>query len=359
MKSFFRKNIDTMQGYSPGEQPKSNNLIKLNTNENPYPPSPYVAETLKEIYSDTLRFYPNPTSDSLREKIAEIFNLKIENIITGNGSDDILTIILRSFVNENENIVCFEPTYSLYPVLAQIENSNTTKVKLTENFNIPDSFFYDDFSKLCADKNNKVFFIARPNSPTGNSFNINKIRKICSKFNGIVVIDEAYVDFAEDSCITLINEFKNVIISRTLSKSYSLAGIRLGWAMTNQNLILGMMKVKDSYNVNTITQQLALAALNDQSYLKTNILKVINTRKYLVEKLTELGFTTIDSQSNFIFTSPPKQNAEGLFNYLRKNSVIVRYFPGKTIGEYLRISIGTNEEIKLLINLCKNFISEY
>ncbi|HJO95201.1 MAG TPA: histidinol-phosphate transaminase [Victivallales bacterium] len=357
MKSFFRKNIDAMDGYTPGEQPKRNNLIKLNTNENPYPPSPKVAQILKEISCESLRFYPNPTSDPLRHKLSEIFDLKIENIITGNGSDDILTIILRSFVNENENIVCFDPTYSLYPVLAQIENSNTVTISLTENYKISDNFFDRDFSKICSDIHNKVFFISRPNSPTGNSFCIDKIRKICSVFKGIVVVDEAYVDFAEDTCIKLINEFKNVIITRTLSKSYSLAGIRLGWAMADQVLISGMMKVKDSYNVNQITQKLALAAVTDQQYLKTNIIKVITTRKYLTEKLTELGFTTINSQANFIFTSPPEKNAEDLFKYLRKNNVITRYFPSKKTGEYLRISVGTDKEIQLLIELCKSFLS--
>jgi histidinol-phosphate aminotransferase len=357
MKSFFRKNIDNMDGYTPGEQPKNINLIKLNTNENPYPPSPDVALILREISPESFRLYPNPTADLLRNKIAEIFCLKIENIITGNGSDDILTIILRSFVNEKENIVCFEPTYSLYPVLAQIENSKTKTIKLTDNFEIPDIFFEDEFPKLCSDRNNKVFFIARPNAPTGNSFNINKIKKICSLFRGVVVIDEAYVDFADESCIKLINEFDNVIVTRTLSKSYSLAGIRLGWAMANKNLIAGMMKVKDSYNVNTITQKLAIAAINDQDYLKTNIAKIIKTRKYLTEKLSELGFKTINSQSNFIFTSPPKKNAKDLFDYLRKNNVLVRYFSNGITKNYLRISIGTDHEIQLLIGLCKDFLS--
>ena len=256
--TYFRKNIEDMQGYTPGEQPKEKSLIKLNTNENPYPPSPNVLECLKSIDYDKLRLYPDPLSDELRDAITKQYNLKKDNILLGNGSDDILTIAVRSFVGGKKEIGCLEPTYSLYPVLAKIQNAKIVEIPLTEedNFSFPDELLNKNSRLFKSITNAKLFFIARPNAPTGTAFKIEKIEKFCSIFTGIVFIDEAYADFAKDDCLSLVKKYPNIIIGRTLSKSYSLAGIRLGWAIAHKTIIEGMTKVKDSYNVNYITQKL-------------------------------------------------------------------------------------------------------
>jgi histidinol-phosphate aminotransferase len=356
--TYFRKNIEEMQGYIPGEQPKTQSLIKLNTNENPYPPSPKVAECLNSVDYDKLRLYPDPAADKLREVIAKLYVYHRENIIIGNGSDDILTIAMRSFVGEKEKVACFETTYSLYPVLAKIQNAVIAKIPLSEkdNFEFPIQLL-DDKSKLFLSiKDAKLFFITRPNAPTGTVFDIGLVEKFSSIFKGIIFIDEAYADFAETTCIDLVKKYPNVIIGRTLSKSYSLAGIRLGWGVANETVINGMMKVKDSYNINYITQKIAISALEDQFYFKKTISTIKKTRDHLSEKLINVGFKVIPSQSNFIFVSPPNGNGKELFEYLRKNNILVRYFPGKLTGMYMRITIGTDQQIDKLYCYCKNFI---
>jgi len=354
---YFRKNIEEMQGYTPGEQPKVESLIKLNTNENPYPPSPKVAECLKSIDYEKLRLYPDPVANELRTVIANLYGYQKENIIIGNGSDDILTIAIRSFVGENEKIACFEPTYSLYPVLAKIQNAETVKVGLDENndFEFPSQLLDDKSELFSSIKDAKLFFVTRPNAPSGTVFDIGSIKKFCSIFKGIVFIDEAYADFAEETCIDLAKKYSNVIIGRTLSKSYSLAGIRLGWGIANKTIINGMMKVKDSYNINYVSSKLAVAALQDKDYFINTISKIKATREYLSEKLPSLGFKVIPSQSNFLFVSPPNGNGKDLFDYLRANNIIVRYFPGKVTGKYIRITIGTKEQIDNLINCIGNW----
>ena len=347
-----------MQGYTPGEQPKIKSLIKLNTNENPYPPSPAVLNFLKNADYEKLRLYPDPMADQLRTEIANLYGYKKENILAGNGSDDILTIAIRSFVSENEKIGCFEPSYSLYPVLARIQNAQTVKVTLTEedNFEFPRELLDTKSNTFASIKDVKVFFLTRPNAPTGTAYDINLIERFCAIFKGIVFIDEAYADFAEESCVNLVKEYQNVIIGRTLSKSYSLAGIRLGWAIADEKIIEGMIKVKDSYNINYITQQLAIAAINDQPYLRSTIKKIITTRKFLSESLSNLGFKVIPSQSNFLFASPPGNDGEQLFKTLRKHNIIVRYFPGEITGKYIRITIGTKDDIDKLVSVCRDLL---
>ena len=357
---YFRKNIEEMQGYTPGEQPEIKSLIKLNTNENPYPPSPKVATCLNSMNYNKLRLYPDPMAGNLRTTIANLYGYKKENIITGNGSDDILTIAIRSFVGEEEKIACFEPTYSLYPILAKIQNSITIKIHLNENnnFAFPTQLLDNNSKLFLSIKDAKLFFITRPNAPTGTVFDIDLIEKFCTIFKGIVFIDEAYADFADSSCIDLAKRYPNVIIGRTLSKSYSLAGIRLGWAISNKMVINGMMKVKDSYNINFITQQLALTALQDQNYFLDTIKKIKVTRVHLTEKLTNIGFKVIPSQSNFLFVSPPNIDGKNLSNYLREHNVVVRYFPGKLTGKYIRITIGTKDQISKLLQYCNNYIRQ-
>jgi len=342
--TYFRNNIDRMDGYVPGEQPKDMRYIKLNTNENPYPPSPAVAKALKSFCSDRLRLYPDPLACELRKTIADIFGLTSENIIAGNGSDDILTITTRAFVGEKDSIACFEPSYSLYPVLAELQDCRCIKIPLKS-----DSGFSIPSNSVEKAKTAKLFYIARPNAPTGTLFPIDEIRKICIKFKGVVFVDEAYADFAEDNCVGLLSEFPNLIVGRTLSKSYSLAGLRLGYALASEKIIEGMMKVKDSYNVGMLVQAVATAALKDRKYFNETKRRICRTREYLAESLREKGFTVCASQSNFIFAAPADNDGEALYRRLKKNGILVRYFKGPVTGRYVRITVGTDSEIKTLL----------
>ena len=332
-----------MKGYAPGEQPQRiGGWIKLNTNENPYPPSPAVNDVLNSCDPAALRLYPDPVCSELRKTVAELYGYAPGNIMLGNGSDDILTIAIRSFVPENGAVASPDPSYSLYPVLASIQGAKCIKIPLDDEFNLP-----ANFAELAADAS--LIIIPRPNAPTGGTFELDRMRKICTEFSGIVLIDEAYADFADDNCISFVKEFPNVIVSRTLSKSYSLAGIRLGYVIASEEIINGLMKVKDSYNVNALTQKIAIAALKDQKYLAENISKICEVRKFLSDALKDRGFKVVDSQSNFVFAAPPDQDGEKLYHKLKEQGILVRYFPGKMTGQYVRITVGTKDEIDKLI----------
>ena len=343
-KSYFRPAVDAMKGYTPGKQIRGRKVIKLNTNENPYPASPNVQKVLQNINMDDLRRYPQPMGDDVRDTIAKLFGFDRDNIILGNGSDDILTIAIRCFAGEGDSIAVVEPTYSLYKVLSEIQGAKTISIPLEEGFSLPQNLAQKVSTA-------KLLLIPRPNAPTGNVFPMAEMRELCETFAGVVLIDEAYADFADDNCVELAKEYSNVIVSRTLSKSYSLAGIRFGFAMASKDIIAGMLKVKDSYNVNFLTQKVADAALKDQDYLAEITAKVCATRKWLTSRLTELGFEVLASQTNFLFTAPPDNNGEGYYNYLRENDYLTRYFPGEVTGRFVRISIGTQEEMQSLFEL--------
>lgn len=341
--SYFRKVIDDISGYTPGEQPQRvGGWIKLNTNENPYPPSPAVAELLKELDPAILRLYPDPLCREIRKVAAHLNGLHLDNVIVGNGSDDILTIAMRCFVAEDQLVACPEPSYSLYPVLSHIQGAECIKVPLKDDFSLP-----DDFVEQAGEA--KLLFIPRPNAPIGTAFAKDKMKQICRDFQGMVLIDEAYADFAEDSCVDFIHEFPNVIVSRSLSKSYSLAGLRVGFAMASHHNIAGMMKVKDSYNVSALAQKVALAALEDQEYLRDNVKKIISTRANLTSELEKLGYRVEPSQANFVFARPPDDNGERIYLDLKEKGILVRYFPGPVTGKYIRITVGTEEETGKLL----------
>lgn len=343
--SYFRPEIDKMSGYVPGEQPKGRVLVKLNTNENPYPPSPKVKEALTNFDYKRLRLYPDPIGSKLRKEIAELYDFSPDNIILGNGSDDILTMAVRSFAGSGDTIAYVDPTYSLYHVLADIQGVKCIEIALNDDFSLP-----GDLAEKA--EGAKLFLIPRPNAPTGNSFPMEAMDELCENFDGIVLIDEAYADFAQDNCISLAMKYSNVVVSRTFSKSMSLAGVRFGYAIAQSEIISGMMKVKDSYNVNFLTQELALAALKDQDYLKATVAKIIVSREKLTIGLTNMGFEVLPSESNFVFASPP-DSAEKFFDYLRSNDILVRYFPGERTGEYVRITVGTEEEVNILLDTCR------
>ena len=348
MKSYFRKEIDAIAGYVPGEQPKAAKLIKLNTNENPYPPSPEVRKVLARLKHVDLRLYPDPTADELRDLFSESVKMKRDNVIVGNGSDDLLTMIFRAFTSYELPVAVFEPSYSLYPVLAALQGAPVIKIDLDkEDFSYPENIV-----ELAGNAN--LLIITRPNAPTGNCAPKELVEKVCREFDGIVLIDEAYSDFAADNCAEFAKKFDNVLVMRTLSKGSSMAGLRVGYAFGNENLIAGLMKLKDSYNVNRISQVLAKANFEDKTYRRKRVRQIIKTRMILNRELIALGFKVIPSQANFLFVSPPDGDAEGLFKTLREVNIIVRYFPGEVTGKYLRITVGSGSQNINLIRFLKN-----
>lgn len=346
---FFRAQVAAMQGYVPGEQPRRQDLIKLNTNENPYPPSPAVAAVLRELDAASLNRYPDPLAADVRRAAAAVMGGAPEQVLVGNGSDDILTIATRSFADQGGAAAFLSPSYSLYPILAQIQGCRTIPVALQDDFSWPTDL-------LAEAAGASLLLIARPNAPTGNAAPMADVEDVCAGFDGVVLIDEAYADFADSHCADLVARHPNVVIARTLSKGYSLAGIRLGFAYANAALISGMMKVKDSYNVNCMTQRLAAAALDDQDHLRANTARIQLTRAHLAEALGELGFTVCPSQANFLFVRPPLPGADYLAQ-LRNNDILVRHFAGPVTGDYVRITIGTDPEIDRLIGVSREIVA--
>ena len=348
-KSYFRPGIDAMEGYTPGEQPKTMDIIKLNTNESPFPPAPGVKQALLDFETVRLRRYPDPVSSVLREEIAAMNGYGPENIITGNGSDDLLTILTRCFTDEHRAMACFDPSYSLYPTLANLQGAPCIRVPLTDDFDIP-----DDVLERAAGAN--LFFIARPNAPTGNLFAKVKMERICAGFKGIVVIDEAYADFSRDNCMELVKKYANVVITRTFSKSRSLAGLRFAFAVAHPKIIEGMMKMKDSYNVSMLTQVLALASLRDPGYFEKCVNEIKANREVLAESLRKLSFEILPSETNFLFVRPPK-NAKKYFEDLKLKNIVVRYFPMTRTCNYVRITVGSAAENAALLKATEEILS--
>lgn len=345
-KSYFRAEIDALEGYAPGEQPKFTNLVKLNTNENPWPPSPAVEKAWREMDWKRLNRYPDPCADKLRDAFASANGVKRENVIVGNGSDDLLTMIFRAFTSPELPVAIPEPTYSLYPVLAAMQGAKVIKIALDEekNFDLPADF-------LAQAEGANLLIFPRPNAPTGNAFAKEDVRRLCREFNGIVVIDEAYGDFSADNCMEFASLFPNVLVMRTMSKSYGLAGLRLGYAVGAKELIDGLMKLKDSYNVDMISQVIAEAAFSDRAYFNARCEEIKAQRTLLASQLEKLNFKIIPSEANFLFVSPPDGDGERCFKLLRESAVVVRYFPKAAGGKYVRITIGTPDECARLMDV--------
>ena len=293
-----------MTGYIPGEQPGDEALAKLNTNENPYPPSPRVLAALRKTTNQSLRLYPEPLSDSLRKLAAEVYGVRPENILAGNGSDEILSIVLRCFVGPGDRVAFPVPTYSLYETLVKIQDGEQVGVEYPADFAIPPELH---------SANAAVTFLCNPNSPSGTLVGLTEIQKLARAVKGIIVIDEAYIDFAEDqgsSAISLIGSIPNLIVLRTFSKSFSLAGLRIGLALASAELIAGMMKVKDSYNLNRLSLVAATAALQDLPWMQRNVRRIQQTRRKLVSGLRDLGFYVYPSQANFVMAQIKGQQAK-------------------------------------------------
>jgi histidinol-phosphate aminotransferase len=339
--NYFRKNIEGMAGYVPGEQPQDGVYIKLNTNENPYPPSPKVLATLKETINDKLRLYPDPNAVIVKKKVAEVFSTKPERVMIGNGSDELLTIIVRCFVDEGDKIVYPYPTYLLYKTLSEIQDARTCTVDFLEDYSLPEEILVEGAA---------VTFICNPNSPSGTLIPADKVSDIAGKIDGVIVVDEAYVDFADDNCLRLVDKHPNLIVLRTLSKSYSLAGMRLGFAVAQEDLIKGMTKVKDSYNVDRLSMASAVAALDDQETFRENVARIKKTRRHLINSLKKLGVFVYPSQANFVMIKCRNvNNAKEIYQELKKRKILVRYIDQPRLDDCLRITVGTDEEINKLL----------
>lgn len=344
MRSYFRPNIERMQGYVPGEQPQDRGFIKLNTNESPYPPSPKVLKAVRAAVDADLRLYPDPTATALRRKVAEVFGTRPDRVLVGNGSDDLLTIIIRSFASPRGVVAFPTPTYSLYPTLAAIEGARARPVPYPPDFSLP--------VRLGRGKAS-VTFVANPNSPSGTSVSPKELARLARTLDGVLVVDEAYADFADENCLQLVERHANVIVLRTFSKSFSLCGLRIGFAVARERLIAGMGKVKDSYNVNRLAITAGVAALDDIAKMRANVRRIRRTRARLTKALESFGWFVYPSQSNFVFArARPPRSAERLYQALKRRKILVRYFDVPGLDDGLRITVGTDREInELLRNL--------
>jgi histidinol-phosphate aminotransferase len=353
--SLIRQSVRELEGYTPGEQPDDPSIIKLNTNENPYPPSPKVAEALRSMDPSRLSRYPDPVCRKLREQLADLHGCRLEQVFVGNGSDEVLALCTRAFVENDGTIGFFDPTYSLYTVLARIRGVGEHVLSLKEDFSWP---IDEAAAELAADEACSLFFFTNPNAPTGRLCPREEVRRFCSAFRGVVVVDEAYVDFAEECCDQLALELDNVIVARTFSKSYSLAGLRVGYAIAGAPLVEALYKIKDSYNVDGIAQRVALAAVEDVGVMEENAARIVATRERLAGRLGELGFSVCPSQANFLFVEPSGMGAKEMFDALRARRILVRYFPGERTGRFLRITVGSDADVDRLLDVVAELTAE-
>jgi len=340
--SYLRKNIDAMAGYTPGEQPgEGRRVIKLNTNENPYPPSPRVIEALRDVAPDRLRRYPDPMANKVRDIVAGMFDVRRENVLCSNGSDELLTLIVRAVVGEGEAVAYPTPTYSLYPVLADIQAAKAIEIPTQADFSLP-------VAELARTKA-RLMILCNPNAPTGVFTSVETLGRIAERFPGVVVVDEAYVDFSSDHAMRLAKTLPNVLVFRTLSKSYSLAGLRFGYAVGAAELIKGLEKVKDSYNVDAVSIALAAEALQDQAWMLASAEKIRSERARLSARLDDLGFTVTPSEANFILAAVPGGDGRAWYEGLKGRGILVRWWDLPRLADKLRITVGTPEENNALL----------
>lgn len=347
----WTKNLRNIEPYVPGEQSKDKDIVKINANENPYPPSPKAAEILKSFDTNKLRFYPSANSTKLKEAIAKYYKVDVSNVFVGNGSDDVLAVAFQSFFNSEKPIVYPDLTYSFYPVWCSLFGIKYKNYPVGDDFRInPEDY---------KEKNGGVV-IPNPNAPTSLGESLDFVEKILNyNQDSVVIIDEAYVDFGGTSSIPLIDKYENLLVTGTFSKSRSLAGLRIGFAIGSKALIDVMEAVKNSYNsytVDSLSIEMGAASIEDDEYFKSTCKKVIKTRERVTLELEKLGFDVLDSQTNFIFATHNKHNMKSLFEYLKTQKVFIRYFSLPRIENYVRITIGTNEEMDIFLEKTKEFI---
>lgn len=368
-KRLIRPLVRKLHPYVYGEQPKVKGLIKLNTNENPYPPSPKVLAAVKAAVDGRLRLYPDPTAQALRERVAKLHGCHADNIIVGNGSDELLALATRAFVepvaadgNRRKSraftsaatIQYFTPSYSLYPVLAEIHGAAKTPVPLKPDFGLPSVV---ELKRAGIWKFNAALtYVTTPNAPSGRGYRTAELEKLCRAQNGVIILDEAYVDFAEENAMKLALKYPHVIVARTFSKAYSLCFQRVGYFVGHRDLIAALHKVRDSYNVNGLGQIGARATLDDLRYYRANFKEIIATRDWLSRELTKLGFRVFPSQTNFILVQPLRFIASEWLRRLRAQQILVRWFSFPEVKNHLRITIGTPTEAAALVGAVRRIL---
>lgn len=351
---FWSPEVRELEPYVPGEQPKIQNLLKLNTNENPYPPSPKVVEAVQAVLheqADVLRLYPDPDATALKQAIAKQQNIDVSQVFVGNGSDEVLAHIFKAFFLQDEPILYPDITYSFYPVYSQFFGTKTKEIPLNENFEID----VRDYTQP-----NGGVIITNPNAPTSIALSLAEIEQVLqANPDRVVVIDEAYVDFGAESAVSLINRYENLVVCQTTSKSRSLAGLRVGFAIAQSHLIAALEAVKNSFNsypIDRFAIAAAVASFEDEAYFEEQCQKVITSREKLVRDLTELGFNVLPSKANFIFATHSQHDAGQLAQKLREQGIIVRYFNKPRINQFLRITIGNDEQNARLVQTLKQDI---
>ncbi len=346
--------VGRLEAYAPGDQPVDDGWIKLNTNENPYPPSPGVGQAiLKE--AGAVRLYPNPKSTTLREAISRQFNLQPAQVIVGNGSDDILNLLMRCFCGQGKAAGTTSPSYSLYPALCGMQEGDLIQIPFARDMELP-------VEKIAASGAN-IFFLTSPNTPTGVGFSNERIAEALESFPGLLVVDEAYADFADENAVPLLARYPNLVITRSFSKSYGLAGLRVGCGLASEEVIDLLDRVRDSYNVNSLSQAAAIAALEDPKYYRDVIGKIVETRGKFHDELQRRNWFTYPSQANFLFTEPRDgkggsgpEIARGVVAYLKERKILVRYLGGDTLTDcFVRISIGTEEQMQTLLETIESW----
>jgi histidinol-phosphate aminotransferase len=346
--SLIRASVERLAAYTPGEQPSDPAVLKLNTNENPYPPSPAVAEALRGFNPAALALYPEPTARPVREAAAALHGVGTDRVLVGNGSDEVLALCVRAFVKRpGRGVAGFDPSYSLYPVLAAAEDVLYTPVPLGDDFG------WRRPPRDVAD----LFFLTHPNAPTGGVYDWVEIAAFCDGFEGVVVLDEAYVDFAARDGMELARTRPNVLSVRTLSKSHALAGLRVGYAVGPAPLIAALGKLKDSYNVDRLAQTLAAAALRDPAHMRANAARITATRARVEEAVRAMDCRVWPSQANFVWFEPPGVPAREVFERLRtRHRVLIRHFPGPRTGAALRVTIGTDAQMDRFLDALRESV---
>jgi histidinol-phosphate aminotransferase len=338
-----------MQGYMPGEQPQTGKFIKLNTNENPYPASPAVSRAVQAVPERGLGRYPDPLATAFRVRAAEVLGVEPDWILCGNGSDEILTLVTRAFVGEGQLLRLPFPSYILYKTLAQIQGARSEEVRFEPDWSLADRFAFDG-------NDLRLAFLPNPNSPSGTLIASERVGELAQRLPCPLLVDEAYVDFANDNCLRLVAQNEKIMVSRSLSKSYSLAGLRFGFLVAQPHMIAGLIKVKDSYNCDCLSITAATAAIDDQAWLAESRAKIVATRSTLTAGMRELGFAAVESQANFVWCPHPKLPVKPFYERLKANRVLVRYMDYAGWGDGLRISVGSDEQIAACLGLLKGMV---
>ncbi|GLR64290.1 histidinol-phosphate transaminase [Marinospirillum insulare] len=353
MSRFWSPLVHQLTPYVPGEQPKIPNLTKLNTNESPYGPSPKVYEAIKQAANDTLRLYPDPQAQDLKQALAKHTGLPADHIFVGNGSDEVLALAFQALLKQDKPLLFPDISYSFYPVYCQMYQVNYEQIPLDQNFNI-------NLADYNRPKGGIIF--PNPNAPTGIALPLSEIRQLLDNNpDTVILVDEAYVDFGAESAVALVKDYPNLLVTQTFSKSWALAGLRVGFAVGQPELIEGLIRVKDSFNsypLDRLALAGAIAAVEDQDYFNTACRKVISAREKLTQALNQLGFEVLPSSANFVFARHPKHEGAWLAQKLRENALLVRHFNQPRIHDFLRITLGTDDQNKLLIQLLTNLTNQ-